>query len=77
MTCVLVADVSDAMCFLQSSSHSPEDGQHRLTEISRHLLNLNSSFQNYHMVLPQASHNHQKTPWKATENLFSFLKGKY
>ena len=39
---------------LQSSSHSPEDGQHRLTEISRHLLNLNSSFQNYHhMVLPQ------------------------
>ena len=34
---------------------SPEDGQHRLTEISRHLLNLNSSFQNYHMVLPQAS----------------------
>ena len=43
---------------LQSSSHSPEDGQHRLTEISRHLLNLNSSFQNYHMVLPQASpHN--------------------
>ena len=24
----------------KSSSHSPEDGQHRLTEISRHLLNL-------------------------------------
>ena len=38
---------------------SPEDGQHRLTEISRHLLNLNSSFQNYHMVLPQASPHHQ------------------
>ena len=35
-----------------------EDGQHRLTEISRHLLNLNSSFQNYHMVLPQASPHH-------------------
>ena len=40
---------------LQSSCHSPEDGQHRLTEISRHLLKLNSSFQTYHMVLPQAS----------------------
>ena len=44
----------------KSSSHSPEDGQHRLTEISRHLLNLNISFQNYHMVLPQAS-PHQNT----------------
>ena len=43
---------------LQSSSHSPEDGQHRLTEISRYLLNLNSSFQNYHMVLPQAAPHH-------------------
>ena len=41
--------------------------RHRLTEISRHLLNLNSSFQNYHMVLPQASPHHLKTPWKATE----------
>ena len=31
-------------------------------------LNLfNSSFQNYHMVLPQASPHHLKTPWKATE----------
>ena len=29
---------------LQSSSHSPEDGQHRLTEISRHLLNLQQFF---------------------------------
>ena len=52
---------------LQSSSHSPEDGQHRLTEISRHLLNLNSYFQNFHMVLPQASPHHLKTPWKATK----------
>ena len=42
----------------KSSSHSPEDGQHRLTEISRHLLNLDSSFQNYHMVLPQQSCQH-------------------
>ena len=25
------------------------------------------SFQNYHMVLPQASPHHLKTPWKATE----------
>ena len=44
------------------SSHpviSPEDGQHRLTEISRHFLNLNSSFQNYHMVLPQAPPHYQ------------------
>ena len=52
---------------LQSSSHSPEDGQHRLTEISRHLFNLNSSFQNYHMVLPQALPHHLKTPWNTTE----------
>ena len=27
----------------------------------------NSSFQKYHMVLPQASPHHLKTPWKATE----------
>ena len=26
-------------------------------------------FQNYHMVLPQASPHHLKTPWKATENI--------
>ena len=61
---------------LQSSSHSPEDGQHRLTEISRHLLNLNSYFQNYmyNMVLPQASPHHLKTPQKATE-IISNIRG--
>ena len=41
----------------------------KVTPLRRwHLLNLNlSSFQDYHMVLPQASPHHLKTPWKATE----------
>ena len=35
-----------SLCSVHSvNAHSPEDGQHRLTEISRHLLNLNSSLQ--------------------------------
>ena len=34
------------------------DRPHRLTKISRQLLNLNSSFQNFHMVLPQASRHY-------------------
>ena len=34
------------------------------------------SFQNYHMVLPQASPHHLKTPWKATEIiLLNNIKG--